>query len=211
MLRKSLAFVLAAVLLCAFAGVGAEAAAVEKTIDVIYIRHWGHPPSPEYEYKVDLKEGKLWSFQYEVLKEDSALRDKTAENEGFVFVSDLDEDKIEVFRRKARLYGFDQWREEHRHDLVQGGNCWQITIVYSDETEKTMFGYAAYPLTWNQMHDAFEELTGEKILMGRYWAANLIPIFFIAVPIIMMPILLPVGILQWIVDVFISLWTRISS
>jgi len=189
MLRKSLAFVLAAVLLCAFAGVGAGAVTPQKEIAVIYFSHSNAWLQPLYEYKIDLEQQEFYGYAG---RKDGVFvaRDETAENEGYDYVRSLDAGKIERFRRRAALSGYQKWHNEYFKIFLLDGFRWDIVTTYTDGTETISGGWNALPpFGWDSMHYALKCLTGEDVLerIGFVgWAMNFIS--FILIEIIGWPL-----------------------
>ena len=134
----------------------------QKDIDVIYIEHGGFDMQTS-EYKIDLKEKKFYQYISKGF-ETHIPRDKSAENEGFSFVSDLDEENIATFIRSSARYGFTKWKDKYDDPNVEDGHQWGIRIVFADGTEKQVYGSNKYPQTYEKMADAFQQLTDTKIL-----------------------------------------------
>jgi len=125
-------------------------------IEVIYVSHQLFENT--YINKIDLV-NKVYS---------STLPINTSKNNGNEFVCDLDDDKIETFRRNVKEYDFLSWEGEYKWPgEYYDGHMWSITICFSDSTEKTVYGHMRYPETWNEMSDAFERLTDSYVLGKR--------------------------------------------
>jgi len=164
MILKKL-FPLALVVLLAVLLVGCNFA-TPKEIDVVYVSYRDETGRIGYEQKVDLKEKQLWKYSSTAYDPNRIVPSgPMAENEGFVFVRDLDDDKIASFRREAERYGFANWADEYINPNVCDGDRWDIAIGFSDGTTKTVVGSNAYPTTWDKMFMAFEKLAGERILL----------------------------------------------
>ena len=134
----------------------------QKPIDIVYVYHEGFGQRfPEY--KIDLKNKKFWEFTSEGY-ENYTARDSSSENEGFTFVCNLEDDKIETFIQDSSKYGFTNWNESYKDYSIVDGHQWGITIMFSDSTKKEIMGSNEYPETWNDLNDAFETLTGKLLL-----------------------------------------------
>lgn len=134
----------------------------QKPIDVIYVYHSAF--GQRYpEYKIDLKNKQYWKFTSDGY-ENYVNRDSLAENEGFTFICSLDNDNIEAFIDDCLRYGFTEWKNSYNNDEVLDGHQWGITIIFSDLTRKEIKGSNKYPKTWDEMYDAFKNLTGDSIL-----------------------------------------------
>ena len=96
--------------------------------DAIYIYHSGFGMTTP-EYKIDLKEKKFYEYSSEI-SANYVPRDENAENEGFSFVSDLDEEKIENFIQSSALHDFTKWEDKYvdpyTHDRTPVGNAHSI-------------------------------------------------------------------------------------
>jgi hypothetical protein len=91
-------------------------------------------------------------------------RDAAAENEGFTFVSNLSDEKIKVFFEQASTYGFTSWEDEYVEPMLADGHQWRVIITYANDSTKTISGSNKYPDTYNNMREAFKDLTGETVL-----------------------------------------------
>jgi len=159
-----------------------------KEMDVIYVSNVGLGLGTYMEHKVDLKNKKVWEYNAWASGE-YVQRDPAAEEEGFDFMRELNGCKIETFRRRANWCGFANWGEPnlllydwyrfvHRGERYEANpivieDYWEITIVFADGTTKQDGSNSGtYPRTWDCMYDAFEELTGENILLykKKRWA-----------------------------------------
>ena len=134
----------------------------QKDIDIIYVYHSGFGQKAP-EYKIDLQEKKFSEYNTGI-GANFVLRDETAENEGFTFVSDLDEDKIATFIRQSARNGFTGWQDKYDNLFIMDGHQWGIRITYADRTEKQIYGSNKYPPTYEDMAKAFYELTGKRVL-----------------------------------------------
>ncbi|MDR1563368.1 MAG: hypothetical protein LBS74_00200 [Oscillospiraceae bacterium] len=143
----------------------------QKEIDIIYVAHSGFGQTLR-EHKIDLQNKQYFEYTAEI-GEGYVPRDASAENEGFTFLSNLEEDKIAAFIRSSARYGFTNWKEAYNNYNVDDGDQWEIKILFADGTQKTITGSNAYPKTWNNMYKAFEDLTGENILLLKSgWLHN---------------------------------------
>ena len=137
----------------------------QKPIDLIYVYHEAFGQRfPEY--KVDIKNKQFWEFISNSY-ENFVARDTTSKNEGFTFVCSLSEDKIETFILESSRNGFTNWKDTYENDNILDGHQWGIIIMFSDSTKKEISGSNQYPETWNKMFEAFENLTGENILLQK--------------------------------------------
>jgi hypothetical protein len=136
-----------------------------KPIDEIYIYFSGFGMTfPEY--KIDLTNKKFWEFQYSGDYSDFTTRDETAQNEGFTFVRDLEDDKIQAFLKDAEAVGFADWKKEYDNPNVLDGLQWVMTINYADGSQKQIWGSNAFPGSWEKMKPIFMALTDKEILIG---------------------------------------------
>ena len=142
-----------------FSGCGGN---YQKEIDEIYVRHSSFGMT-EMEYKIDLKNVKVWKYTPENRYE-MQQRDETAENEGYAFARDLDEKAIEVFARESARFSFTKWENSYVDEGVEDGHQWTIIINFADGEIRGVYGSNKYPQTWDKMRVAFEELTGEDVL-----------------------------------------------
>jgi hypothetical protein len=135
----------------------------QKPIDTVYVYHSSfgirYP-----EYKLDLKNKECWMYTLPD-SGDMIERDAESKNEGFNSKIALDSEKIQAFLLISKKNGFTHWRENYDNPSVMDGHQWGMTIIFSDSAEKHISGSNKYPWTWTQMYDAFEELTGEKVLL----------------------------------------------
>ncbi len=133
----------------------------QKEIDQIYVYHseLGHRVP---EYKIDLKNKKFWKFARE--EGNFVERNPSLENEGFTFVRDLSDEKIETFILESARYGLTNWDDSYVNNHIKDGHNWGMTINFADSTEKKIYGSNKYPETWDDMYIALEHLTGENIL-----------------------------------------------
>ena len=140
----------------------------QKEIDVIYVYHSGFGQRTP-EYKIDLKEKKFYEYSSEI-SANYVPRDKNAKNEGFSFISDLDEENIANFIRSSARYGFTKWEDKYVNPHANDGHQWGVRIVFADKTEKQIYGSNKYPHTYKDMIGAFYDLTDTKILWinGHY-------------------------------------------
>ena len=135
----------------------------QKEIDQVYIYHSGFGQiTPEY--KIDLKNKALWAYKSDLM-ENYQERNRESENEGFTFVCNLESEKIEDFIEKSIRNGFTKWHGFYDNPNICDGHQWGIEITYADQTATEISGSNRYPNTWNKMRKAFEELTGEDILI----------------------------------------------
>jgi hypothetical protein len=133
----------------------------QKEIDEIYVYHSSfglrYP-----EYKLDFVNRTFWMYTSDLWS--YVERDTSAENEGFVFVSDLDEEKIKRFFIESARYGFTRWEESYVEENIYDGHQWGVVITYADGTQQAVRGSNKYPETWDKMVKEFEDLVGQKIL-----------------------------------------------
>jgi hypothetical protein len=134
----------------------------QKPIDVIYIYQSGFGKKTP-EYKIDLKNKQFWSFTTDEGKYYS-LRDSTAKDEGFTFVCNLNDDKIETFILESSRNGFTYWKNSYDNQNICDGLQWGVTVFFSDGTQKQVDGSNAFPETWKHMCSAFTVLTGTEVL-----------------------------------------------
>ena len=114
------------------------------------------------EYKIDFENKKFWKYPDSGWTFDR--RDAAAENEGFTFVSNLSDEKIKVFFEQASTYGFTSWDDEYVEPMLADGHQWRVIITYANDSTKTISGSNKYPDTYNNMREAFKDLTGETVL-----------------------------------------------
>ena len=135
----------------------------QKDIDEIYIYHsaLGQIFS---EYKIDFTDESCWKYTTGIYGR-YVRRDKSLENEGFTFVSDLDAEKIEQFLKDAARCGLTRWESSYINEGVFDGHQWGMIITYADATQSSVSGSNKYPETWDKMLKAFENLTGENVLI----------------------------------------------
>lgn len=137
----------------------------QKPIDIIYVYQSGFGQKfPEY--KIDLKNKQFWSFTSNLGK-GYVARDSSAKNEGFTFVCNLNEDKIETFILSSSRYGFTDWNTSYNNPHLLDGLQWGVTICYSDGTRKQIDGSNAFPETWKPMCSTFVSLTGTEVLPAK--------------------------------------------
>jgi len=134
-------------------------------IAVIYVHHIiGLVGSREY--KIDLARKNLW--EYSSSGGSYWSRETKAPFEGFRFAGRLTDEKIAAFRTAAEEYGFDTWEGKYEYDgsdpIVADGTTWFVDIIFADGTRKNPTGYCAWPDHWAEMGQAFEALTGLRIL-----------------------------------------------
>ena len=71
----------------------------------------------------------------------------------------LEDAKVHEFLMAAEEIGFLSWKDQYVPDphITGGFQVW-IRIVFSDSTEKKVYGFNAYPEKWDEMWDALNEL-----------------------------------------------------
>lgn len=128
----------------------------------------------ESEYRIDLDDRSLWIFipawdDYD----EYAPRDPDAENEGFTLMFELPAEAIETFRDQCEQFKLTRWKDEYYNDDICDGHQWGMTIQFADGSERQIHGSNEYPGTWDDMREAFEELTGKDVLQVRSdWLYN---------------------------------------
>lgn len=120
------------------------------------------------EYKIDLANKEFWMYSGGT-SDNYVLRDKTAENSGFVFVKDLSDEAIAAFLLEAAKCGFDAWSQQRYGEFSDGGYSWYFNIQLSESSLRERRYCSSsksnvYPETWDDMAVAFKILTGEDIL-----------------------------------------------
>ena len=130
----------------------------KNEIEVICVRN-GYMQN-YYEDKIDIK-----NKQY--LRAGPLKGSETVEH--YTFICDLEDDRIADFLSAVKDYGFLSWKEEYLpKGIIHDGHQWGIVIVFSDGTEKGIYGDNRYPDTWDEMSIAYEDLTGHIIFgVGR--------------------------------------------
>jgi len=134
----------------------------QKDIDEIYIYHSAFEQK-NLEYKIDFANRSFW--KYTSYFNNYVQRDESLENEGFIFASDLDVEKVEQFMRDSAQYGLTLWESSYVNYNVLDGHQWGMIITYADTTQSSVSGSNEYPETWDKMLKAFEDLTGENVLI----------------------------------------------
>ena len=149
MMKKThIAVLIFAVLILALFIVGQQKA--QKNIEIIYFRYAYEDNN--YYRKIDLKNKEYWK----------AGPEKYGEDVEYLFVSCLEDEKIDVFLNTCHNSGFLSWDEEYLPDNTSfNSNMWWITIHYSDSSEQKMRGHGIYPETWDEVGIALRELTGD--------------------------------------------------
>ena len=147
-----------------FACAGSCFDSYQKDIDRIYISHSSFGEA-DIEYKIDFVSRTFW--KYTSGPERYEKRDESSENEGFVFVCDLDAGKTEIFLTDSAGYGLTRWKSSYFDENIMDGHQWKMIIVYADSEQISVSGSNKYPQTWNEMNAAFKELTGEDILIYK--------------------------------------------
>ena len=133
-----------------------------KDINIIYIFHSGF--GMRYpEYKIDIKNKKFWEYNINNMG-DYKKRNNLSENEGFLFVKDLENEAIQIFINEATKLEFLLWEETYINMNMFDGHQWGITIIFSDSSEKCIYGSNEYPETWGEMREVFKNLTDENVL-----------------------------------------------
>ena len=140
-------------------------------IDEIYVYHSAFGQRfPEF--RIDLRKKEFWEYTTDCCDK-YVERDETAKDDGFTFVSNLDEEKIEKFLVDCSEVKFDRWEEEYINKSVCDGHQWGMTIKFSDARKLEIRGSNMYPSTWDNMLTAFKELTGKDILIfSSDWMNN---------------------------------------
>lgn len=132
---------------------------VQRSIDSIYIYHCSESSIPFAKYKIDFT-----NKEFTILVRGGFINMTDEVKEDSPIVKTLDADSINTFLSVAGKNGFEDWEESYVNYNVDDGHEWNITISFSDGTEKEIKGSNAYPKTWNEMYVAFETLTSENIL-----------------------------------------------
>jgi len=130
----------------------------ENGITVIVVRNNYHGYYSEH--KVDLV-AKEYLRAVSIRAEDDV--------EEYTYKSELTDKKIAAFHRAVKKYGMLSWDEEYVSPTGSFHSySWTIIIHYSDSTEKRSFGaYDNYPDSWDDMYEAFFELTGDFVLTEK--------------------------------------------
>ncbi len=117
------------------------------------------------EYRIDL-DGRSFSVFSPAMDgyDEYAPRDPDAENEGFTPVSELSAEAVSKFRAQCEILNLTDWKEEYYNNDICDGHQWGMTIRFADGSERQIFGSNEYPDTWDDMREAFEELTGSDVL-----------------------------------------------
>ncbi|MCM1506292.1 MAG: hypothetical protein NC177_04030 [Ruminococcus flavefaciens] len=72
------------------------------------------------------------------------------------------EEKKENFVRKANMYGFFNWKESYEPmGEVDDGRCEYFLTIYNDGSQHETWCDNAYPITYDEMWDAFFEMIRE--------------------------------------------------
>ncbi|MDR0884481.1 MAG: hypothetical protein LBN05_07750 [Oscillospiraceae bacterium] len=172
MKKNFILLLLAGTLLVSLVACDVVGAAVtsKDEITTIYVYHSGF--GIHYlEYKIDLKNAKLWDYHTSISAE-NVPRDKSAQNEGFSFVQELEQTKIDAFRKQATEHRFTKWKESYIDYEMGCGNQWGITIVFANGATKEIYGSNDYPKKWGKMGDALRDLTGEDVLLLELIKSN---------------------------------------
>jgi len=130
----------------------------ENSITVIIIRNY---------YFENYSEHKVDFVKKEYLRAVSihALDDV----EEYTYKSELTDEKIAAFLLAVEKYGMLSWKEEYfLPKAIFSDYSWSIIIHYSDSTEKRSLGaYENYPETWDDIYEAFFELTGDFVFNAK--------------------------------------------
>ncbi len=144
----------------------------EMQIARIDVRHSSFGMT-EIEYRIDLEDGSFWIYEISSDYENYEPRNSDAENEGFTLVSELSDEEVEDFLEQCDRYNIAKWKSQYMNDDICDGHQWGMIILFTDGTHKEISGSNAYPGTWDEMREAFEDLTGEDILsVSSYWLDN---------------------------------------
>lgn len=120
------------------------------------------------EYKIDFEGKRFLKYTVGGTSDGySGYRDTTAENEGFMYVGDLSNEKIAAFWNSAEEHGFLSWESRYECVGLEDGYQWVIEIEYADGTKKQVTGSNLIPDAWANMRIAFENLTDESILSAN--------------------------------------------
>jgi len=77
---------------------------------------------------------------------------------------ELSEKRIADFRAAAQEAGLLDWDETYTGGSVMDGTVWEITITFTDGASQTTACFHAYPMTWDDLGQAFYDLTKTQIL-----------------------------------------------
>lgn len=144
--------VLLAMLLGLIGGTGNAERNYQKEISQIQVYHSGFGVRT-VEYWINLENGRL----FEVFSGECEP----------LFIKDLGNDEIQVFLRESARFGLTQWEERYVDPGICDGHQWGITIYFADGEKMESRGSNAYPETWDDMNAAFNELTGENVLLYK--------------------------------------------
>ena len=125
-----------------------------KDIEVIFVRNYFI--ENYYEDKIDFNNKQHWK---------AGPINRSQKVEDYIFVCDLEDEKITDFLNAIKEYELLSWEGEYRltgeyHD----GHQWSINIIFSDSTSTGAYGDNNYPETYDEIREALENLTGSIIL-----------------------------------------------
>lgn len=132
-----------------------------KEIDSIYVYKHENYFNYDYERLVDLKNCKLFMYSSE---ETGKRRNINEENQGYKEIEDLDSVKVEQFKKDISEHGINSWEESYYNDGTMDGVSIEITINYSDGTQKTTYVYYEYPDNWEAIRNDMFNLTGRYLI-----------------------------------------------
>lgn len=110
------------------------------------------------EYKLDLVSGELWS--YEMTEDNMESRDPDLENEGYRLRGELDRGVVEEFKGSDGVRSTLSWGPRYEAAYFLDGLHWQLTLVFSDESEWEVHGSNAFPPGWEEFWNGFCALAG---------------------------------------------------
>ena len=132
------------------------------SITKIYIYHCSESSIPFEEYEIDFSQKK-----FTILVRGGFIGMTNEVKKDNPTIKILEDESINAFLLTAQEKGFTEWEKFYDNDVVDGGHQWGILVSFSDGTEKEIRGSNAYPETWNEICDAFQNLTGENILFTK--------------------------------------------
>jgi len=130
----------------------------ENSVHMIIVRNYNEGYYSEY--KVDLVEKEY--FQAVSIHASDDV-------EEYTYIDELTDEKIAAFLCEVEKYGMLSWDENYFYPKEMFSEySWSIIIHYSDSTKKESHGaYGNFPESWDDMFDAFYELTGDFVLSEK--------------------------------------------
>ena len=154
-------FVLGLCLLLLFSGCGKKTVHTESDILSIVVKPIAYGEESRI-FTFDFEVG-IWTEWYsaDVMPYDFAGNISEA---GAYQEHEMSPKSMEDFRNAAAEAEFLNWKDSYTGGATMDGMIWEIVITFAGGETKTISCFHAYPMTWDDMGEAFSDLANMQIL-----------------------------------------------